>query len=176
MTPEIRQQCMKVYADLCEEWGEKNVMIGGGFVRDTLNNVEPKDMDIYLLSKKHYKVDSWLNSQRVWEPVLSKEYGVPRFVVYKHKELPIDFILSYNKETPDSIIRTYDFNICKCYYYYRKIYKTTDYNIDINNKTLTLCKEYEGSMEMSMKSHLPRLKKKYPEFEFKLEDGWYDTD
>lgn len=94
---------------------------------------------------------------------------------YKHYVPKIDVIFLL-KPALDYFNQDFDFNICKAYFDGNKFSFTSGFMKDIRKQTITLTGPLDiGSINYSLKNHLPRIKAKYPNFKVVIPYEYQDV-
>jgi hypothetical protein len=145
-----------------------NAFIGGGYVRDTLLNVTPKDIDVFVLGHNDltlapygYDWPSHLggSGDNLREDVI----GIEK---YENKDLDIIYL------SQDSYVRAcnnFDLSICQCYGILSEdessidFYVSEDFEEFQKNNII-----YQYSNIKTTQSHIDRVKEKYPDAEYKV--------
>lgn len=148
--------------------------IAGGCLRDYLNGVEIKDVDVFVKLSEHSvspSVYKNITSRLAWNQDVSdmkqlgKEYKEPANstnLLYVW-EMVIDEVLTNVMFVDDGVehfVREeFDIDFCKILWKDDRLIKTAAYKTDLATKTLTLAKGIS-----TMSPHALRLLDKYPDF------------
>lgn len=113
----------KVMEALVKQWGEGNVMLAGGALRDLLHDKQPKDWDFFVKVSntggyaQHWDIDIVTERIPMTTPVYG-EYENEEWKVYtsKDKKIQVIFVTLDLKDVVDD----FDLSICKLYYKHGK--------------------------------------------------------
>ena len=158
-------------------------IIAGGYHRDLYNEVDFRDVDIYLRGNSHDITESFLidffelkvNDFRSLDMVRTlsetdEEYDVENsehiVAVYEMRKNEIQYNFIVVDMNPIKYVKEkFDFGICKVYCDGTKITYTEEFMKDVINKTLTLSPHAfsKAGFDHAMNVHYPKLKSKYPD-------------
>lgn len=168
--------------------GLEGAIIAGGFVRDHIMGGRFKDIDIFIPydgNKVPNEFFDWFDVQKeftdfkVMSNIISEsktqedDYsGIPGlkevFSVKYLETIPVQFIF-HSDPDPDTLLSSFDFNICKCYFDGDDVHVSDEADKDLANNQATLANV--RSIE-HLPKHLDRFnrwKEKYPQLRFHSE-------
>ena len=158
---------------------DRHAAVAGGFPRDLYFNREYKDVDVYVRAVNTYNTSDYEHMVKNMFPDLEefdtsgsmhhwKECGI-NWIDYTCRfylndlEVNIIFIKGFN---PMGICQYFDFDICQFYLDNEGNPKRVAYS-DFSDKKVKRISTIKGKqLEFSITDHYPRLKDKYPEFDF----------
>ena len=157
-------------------------LIAGGAVRDTLLGKDVRDVDIYIdFSKQPYAIEILNNSSDVQScKVLGGEISIegshvdkPTWVAYLTMTTGTQIeLIGVNGNRYDAI-KAFDIGLCMVYIDTLdfSLVETEEYKRDRDLKTLTLypSRLSSTSISRSIKTHIPKLLKKYPDFKLEID-------
>lgn len=123
--------------------------IGGGSVRDTLAGKPFKDVDLFLHNAvaddaakllrsqfSYVKVGEWENYEMFSDPAVAR---VAKFEK-ADETVPVCLIGLKEPRGMRDNLRRFDFGVCMAAWDGNDVYRAKEYEIDIHNKTSTLCR------------------------------------
>lgn len=162
------------FSEMCQ------IVLAGGAPRDLILGKEIKDLDFIIaiggksidwvtdLSKKLYKLNFRLISDKKKNSKYEKA-----FAVYENKEDEVQVIFTEHKDVSYFISDTFDIGLCMVAIGPKGNFHVWDaFMKDARNKTLTLYARPSltgAQLKKCVNDHFPRLLKKFPDFEPRIE-------
>lgn len=166
-----------------------SAVIAGGFVRDTIFGLDPKDVDIWFDSHNDLQIaDQWEWFARRLKADGLKPTGIEYSYNYHEQFDSRDFIAEVLKFTIDGtafdiinvgeniridqdaygLFEHFDFGICKAALVGSQLSLHPDFVTDLLNRTITLTMDKEETTPMNWERiheyRLPRMQEKFPDF------------
>lgn len=144
-------------------------IVAGGWIRDKLNGVEPKDLDIFVLGepdRHHVEVTmmncdfhTWNDTPHYYGNYENNDMRDDVVGVTKYKERDLDIIIM-KQDSPIEVISNFDVSVCQLYGVLNDgkidVYATADYMEFLDNGTI-----YEYTNIPTSEDHLDRVRAKY---------------
>lgn len=170
-------EIMKHIEDISDD--TVKLYVAGGYLRDTMNGLPPKDVDIMVVPNKGESVDAWdmsgilgcteFHVRKEWLEECQymsdmQKRGVVGLIMGEYNGVEVQFILYDDYMTQEQVTHDMDINICQ-------ITMDSDSNVvesdnfvaGFANNEITLHHEYS---EKRKQSRIDRMVAKYPTFTY----------
>lgn len=154
-----------------------NALVAGGAPRDWSHNKEAKDIDLYFNFSHQLTACDFKEILLNIFPEISKEvvsFDYPekmaniQFVVkMEYKGLKFDLISTIDFVDLSSVFSSFDTDLCMVAYYGHDIVSSIEFIRAKSAKKSKINTKLSGDrLKISLEKHIPRLKEKYPEYDF----------
>jgi len=154
--------------DVLSGYGVTRFYIGGGFLRDTLLDVEPKDIDVFIHARSCGDILSACDGEynKPAEEYIDQEVVAVGTIETTGIDWPLEIIILGDTigDDVDSIIDRFDTAICKVAVEDTgNVVISKEFLDDVENKTITICR-CNGATTDRLKERLSRLTDKFPKY------------
>lgn len=105
--------------NLCTSFGDE-LLIAGGFCRDTLTNERPKDIDFFARSSQGMK-DAIFHFDWTHKYTMTHTLNAETFKPHPGFDIPVQFITRVYYDNHEETIKSFDFSVCQVGVYYDKL-------------------------------------------------------
>lgn len=147
---------------------DARAVIAGGYLRDMILGVQPKDVDIWIYKQlpKELVLDLPPDSYKVLRRIpVQNSFAMKCIVSVEWRGITFDII-----QLRDPTIRAvdrFDFGLNQVWYDGKLIHTTPAFDYDQKNKTITYLNSSENytRLDRIIKERIPRMRAKYPTYE-----------
>lgn len=100
---------------------ESNLYLAGGFIRETISGGAVKDIDLFGENKDALKAQAMLLAERRAVKLHATDNAI---TVICPPRLPVQFITRWVFNTPDGLVKSFDFTVCQAAIWFDKATKT----------------------------------------------------
>lgn len=177
--------------------GFESAIIAGGFWRDVVHGIEPRDIDLFIAdpwlgledTQRHLATSDCEKDNGISKEALASIVGVDVECVVDNIEMDTadnyDLgvmqvwtvlkdgmeiqVISTTQVPVDHVNINFDIGLCRIYHDGNKLVLTDEFLVDAFNQTLTVYGEYmsETQYRYTRETHIPRFQDKYPNHEIR---------